>query len=157
MQFVLLIAFMLIVFAILASACKPSPCLNGGRCVKGRLRSSFTCKCPVDYSGRFCQVGNRLLLNLFISFYFIHLIFLAIAMAICNLNVSEFASSNFTCYCFLLQTGTNLFLYYFKGLVDYDFTFLMLVSVQCCGLSINKVTTTLKVQSKGRYVLLNVL
>lgn len=59
-QFVLLIALMLIMFAILASACNPSPCLNGGRCVKGRTRASFTCKCPEDYSGTFCQVGNRL-------------------------------------------------------------------------------------------------
>lgn len=43
---------------MLASACKPSPCLNGGTCVKGRTRSSFKCECPGNYTGRFCQVGN---------------------------------------------------------------------------------------------------
>lgn len=56
-------------FAILASACDPSPCLNGGKCVKGRTRASFTCECPKDYIGTFCQVGNILLLNVFILFY----------------------------------------------------------------------------------------
>jgi len=44
----------------------------------------------------------------------------------------------------------------FKGVVNYDFTFLTLVSVNCCYLSINDIikVTTLKVQSKGRYLLL---
>jgi len=39
-----------------------------------------------------------------------------------------------------------------KWVVDYDFTFITLVSV-CCCLSINNIckVTTLKVQSKGRY------
>ncbi|XP_062859121.1 hyaluronan-binding protein 2 [Trichomycterus rosablanca] len=38
-------------------ACNPSPCLNGGTCVKGVTRSKFTCVCPENYSGKFCQVA----------------------------------------------------------------------------------------------------
>ncbi len=43
-----------------------------------------------------------------------------------------------------------------KGVVDCDFTFLMLVSVQCSCLSINNIckVTALKVQCKQRYRLL---
>ncbi|XP_063077839.1 hyaluronan-binding protein 2-like [Engraulis encrasicolus] len=42
-----------------AAPCRPSPCLNGGRCEKGRgrTRSSFECQCPSGYSGKLCQVG----------------------------------------------------------------------------------------------------
>ncbi|KAK3529560.1 hypothetical protein QTP70_031976, partial [Hemibagrus guttatus] len=39
------------------SPCNPSPCLNGGTCVKGRTRASFHCNCTENYSGKFCQVG----------------------------------------------------------------------------------------------------
>ncbi len=44
----------------------------------------------------------------------------------------------------------------FKGVVDCDFTFLTLVSVQCCCLSINNIckVAALKVQCKRRYRLL---
>ncbi|XP_049320566.1 hyaluronan-binding protein 2 isoform X3 [Astyanax mexicanus] len=38
------------------SPCRPSPCLNGGTCVKGGKRS-FKCVCPDNYTGKFCQVG----------------------------------------------------------------------------------------------------
>ncbi|XP_072523574.1 hyaluronan-binding protein 2-like [Salminus brasiliensis] len=38
------------------SPCKPSPCLNGGTCVKGG-KKSFRCVCPESYTGKFCQVG----------------------------------------------------------------------------------------------------
>ncbi|KAI1887207.1 hypothetical protein AGOR_G00203770 [Albula goreensis] len=40
-----------------AVACDPNPCLNGGTCEKGRTRSSFHCECPLNYTGKFCQVG----------------------------------------------------------------------------------------------------
>ncbi|KAK3529561.1 hypothetical protein QTP70_031977, partial [Hemibagrus guttatus] len=40
-----------------SSPCNPSPCLNGGTCVKGRTRASFHCNCTENYSGKFCQVG----------------------------------------------------------------------------------------------------
>ncbi|KAG7492519.1 hypothetical protein MATL_G00014830 [Megalops atlanticus] len=40
-----------------AVACKENPCLNGGTCIKGRTRSRFTCACPANYTGKFCQVG----------------------------------------------------------------------------------------------------
>jgi len=51
---------------------------------------------------------------------------------------------------------TYLFKAIIKGVDDYDFTFLTLVSVHCCCLSINNIIkfTTLKVQSEGRYLLL---
>lgn len=55
------LGYILTYLAMLASACKPNPCLNGGTCVKGRTRSSFTCQCHGNYTGRFCQVGNELL------------------------------------------------------------------------------------------------
>uniref|UniRef100_A0AAY4DC10 trypsin n=1 Tax=Denticeps clupeoides TaxID=299321 RepID=A0AAY4DC10_9TELE len=41
-----------------ASACQPDPCMNGGSCQKGRTRSQFTCLCPPDFSGTFCEIGN---------------------------------------------------------------------------------------------------
>ncbi|XP_028845129.1 hyaluronan-binding protein 2 [Denticeps clupeoides] len=39
------------------SACQPDPCMNGGSCQKGRTRSQFTCLCPPDFSGTFCEIG----------------------------------------------------------------------------------------------------
>ncbi|XP_076154893.1 factor VII-activating protease-like [Alosa pseudoharengus] len=44
-------------FDVLASRCKPNPCMNGGTCKKGRTRTKFECVCPAGYSGKFCQVG----------------------------------------------------------------------------------------------------
>lgn len=41
-----------------ASPCRPSPCQNGGTCLKGRKRSTFKCSCPQGYSGKFCEVGK---------------------------------------------------------------------------------------------------
>uniref|UniRef100_A0A3B1ITM5 trypsin n=1 Tax=Astyanax mexicanus TaxID=7994 RepID=A0A3B1ITM5_ASTMX len=38
------------------SPCKPSPCLNGGRCVRSS-KKKFSCVCPDTYTGTFCQVG----------------------------------------------------------------------------------------------------
>ncbi|NXJ13602.1 HABP2 protein, partial [Odontophorus gujanensis] len=39
-----------------SSQCRPNPCKNGGTCVRHRIRSKFTCKCPEPYRGRFCEI-----------------------------------------------------------------------------------------------------
>lgn len=39
-----------------SSQCRPNPCKNGGICVRHRIRSKFTCKCPERYRGRFCEI-----------------------------------------------------------------------------------------------------
>uniref|UniRef100_A0A663MS93 Hyaluronan binding protein 2 n=1 Tax=Athene cunicularia TaxID=194338 RepID=A0A663MS93_ATHCN len=41
-----------------SAPCKPSPCKNGGICVRHRIRSKFTCKCPEHFRGRFCEIGT---------------------------------------------------------------------------------------------------
>ncbi|XP_037352934.1 hyaluronan-binding protein 2 [Talpa occidentalis] len=38
-------------------ACRPNPCQNGGTCSKHRRRSKFTCTCPVQFKGKFCEIG----------------------------------------------------------------------------------------------------
>ncbi|KAG7282339.1 hypothetical protein CRUP_002727 [Coryphaenoides rupestris] len=40
-----------------ASACRPSPCQNGGQCIKDRSRNSSHCHCPNGFTGKFCQMG----------------------------------------------------------------------------------------------------
>jgi len=57
---------------------------------------------------------------------------------------------------FCWKFKSNALLVTFKGVVKYDFTFLTLVCVKCCCLSINNTikVTTLKVQSKEGYLLL---
>ncbi|NXU51713.1 HABP2 protein, partial [Turnix velox] len=40
-----------------SSPCKPNPCKNEGICVRRRIRSKFTCKCPEPFRGRFCEIG----------------------------------------------------------------------------------------------------
>ncbi|XP_046886233.1 hyaluronan-binding protein 2-like [Hypomesus transpacificus] len=37
------------------ATCNPSPCKNGGTCIKDNL--DFDCTCPTGFSGRFCHVG----------------------------------------------------------------------------------------------------
>ncbi|NXL92982.1 HABP2 protein, partial [Alectura lathami] len=39
-----------------SSQCRPNPCKNGGICIRNRIRSKFTCKCPEPYRGRFCEI-----------------------------------------------------------------------------------------------------
>ncbi|XP_031453316.1 hyaluronan-binding protein 2 isoform X1 [Phasianus colchicus] len=40
-----------------SSQCRPNPCKNGGICIRHRIRSKFTCRCPEPYRGRFCEIG----------------------------------------------------------------------------------------------------
>ncbi|XP_075279902.1 factor VII-activating protease isoform X1 [Opisthocomus hoazin] len=40
-----------------SSPCRPNPCENGGICIRHRIRSKFTCKCPEPFRGRFCEIG----------------------------------------------------------------------------------------------------
>ena len=35
-----------------------SPCMNGGTCVPDLRYGSFTCVCPVEFSGPLCQIPN---------------------------------------------------------------------------------------------------
>eukprot|EP00073_Rattus_norvegicus_P020834 XP_006231694.1 PREDICTED: hyaluronan-binding protein 2 isoform X2 [Rattus norvegicus] len=37
--------------------CRPNPCQNGGVCSRHRRRSRFSCACPDQYKGRFCEIG----------------------------------------------------------------------------------------------------
>lgn len=37
--------------------CRPNPCQNGGTCSRQRRRSKFTCHCPEQFKGRFCEIG----------------------------------------------------------------------------------------------------
>lgn len=41
-------------------ACRPNPCQNGGVCSRHRRRSRFSCACPDQYKGRFCEIGMGL-------------------------------------------------------------------------------------------------
>lgn len=47
------------VFTVLP-ACRPNPCQNGGVCSRHRRRSRFSCACPDQYKGRFCEIGMGL-------------------------------------------------------------------------------------------------
>uniref|UniRef100_A0A8D1VDK1 Hyaluronan binding protein 2 n=1 Tax=Sus scrofa TaxID=9823 RepID=A0A8D1VDK1_PIG len=38
--------------------CRPNPCQNGGTCSRHRRRSKFTCTCPDQFKGRFCEIGS---------------------------------------------------------------------------------------------------
>nr|XP_046234032.1 hyaluronan-binding protein 2-like [Scatophagus argus] len=38
-----------------SSPCEPSPCQNGGSCIKGNRR--FRCVCPDGYTGKFCEAA----------------------------------------------------------------------------------------------------
>uniref|UniRef100_A0A452QTS8 Factor VII-activating protease n=1 Tax=Ursus americanus TaxID=9643 RepID=A0A452QTS8_URSAM len=37
--------------------CRPNPCQNGGICSRHRRRTKFTCTCPDQFKGRFCEIG----------------------------------------------------------------------------------------------------
>ncbi|XP_053524436.1 hyaluronan-binding protein 2 [Artibeus jamaicensis] len=39
-------------------ACRPNPCQNGGTCSRHRRRSRFTCTCPDQFKGKFCEIGS---------------------------------------------------------------------------------------------------
>lgn len=48
-----------LIFTLTASSqCRPNPCKNGGICIRHRMRTKFTCKCPEPYRGRFCEIGK---------------------------------------------------------------------------------------------------
>ncbi|XP_011357574.1 factor VII-activating protease [Pteropus medius] len=38
--------------------CRPNPCQNGGTCSRHRRRSKFTCTCPSQFKGKFCEIGS---------------------------------------------------------------------------------------------------
>ncbi|XP_062959501.1 hyaluronan-binding protein 2 [Cynocephalus volans] len=38
--------------------CRPNPCQNGGTCSRRKGRSKFTCTCPDQFRGRFCEIGS---------------------------------------------------------------------------------------------------
>uniref|UniRef100_A0A8C9PHH1 Hyaluronan binding protein 2 n=1 Tax=Spermophilus dauricus TaxID=99837 RepID=A0A8C9PHH1_SPEDA len=40
-----------------APVCRPNPCQNGGTCSRHKRRSRFSCACPEQFSGRFCEIG----------------------------------------------------------------------------------------------------
>ncbi|KAI5175013.1 Hyaluronan-Binding Protein 2 [Manis pentadactyla] len=40
-----------------APVCRPNPCQNGGTCSRHRRRSKFSCTCPNQFKGRFCEIG----------------------------------------------------------------------------------------------------
>ncbi|XP_036121816.1 hyaluronan-binding protein 2 [Molossus molossus] len=39
-------------------ACRPDPCQNGGTCSRHRRKSKFTCSCPSQFKGKFCEIGS---------------------------------------------------------------------------------------------------
>ncbi|XP_076982194.1 factor VII-activating protease [Tamandua tetradactyla] len=38
--------------------CRPNPCQHGGTCSRNKRRSKFTCNCPGQYKGKFCEIGS---------------------------------------------------------------------------------------------------
>jgi len=57
--------------------CKFDPCENGATCIRGIIRSTYTCLCRPGYSGVHCETGTlvnniSLTTNAVMSFY-IHL------------------------------------------------------------------------------------
>lgn len=40
-----------------APVCRPNPCQNSGTCSRHRRRSKFSCTCPNQFKGRFCEIG----------------------------------------------------------------------------------------------------
>ncbi|XP_029788461.1 hyaluronan-binding protein 2 [Suricata suricatta] len=37
--------------------CRPNPCQNGGICSRHKRRTKFTCTCPDQFKGKFCEIG----------------------------------------------------------------------------------------------------
>ncbi|KAL4841888.1 hypothetical protein H8958_018002 [Nasalis larvatus] len=38
--------------------CRPNPCQNSGTCSRHKRRSKFTCACPDQFKGKFCEIGS---------------------------------------------------------------------------------------------------
>ena len=52
--------------AMLVNPCAPSPCLNNAACTA--VGTQFTCICPPDRTGRYCEMASKYLLWTYCSF-----------------------------------------------------------------------------------------
>ncbi len=44
--------------------CEGTPCMNGGICHSNTTAFTYNCTCSTDYTGKDCETGTCLLLNL---------------------------------------------------------------------------------------------
>jgi hypothetical protein len=48
----------MLLFQIKKAPCASEPCQNGATCSDIETAPYFSCNCPADYTGYFCEIGD---------------------------------------------------------------------------------------------------